>query len=106
MSTDLKETWQSELKGYLYRDSDGNVVLTDTPNLKSCCVGKPEISKVYLTGSFPEKLPVQLSTVKGTLSGNTLLEAELVSSSGSGATLALAGILLVALIAYFLKRRP
>lgn len=96
---------QTDLRGYLYRDSEGNVVLTDTPNLKSCCVGKPEVSKIYLSGSFPEKLPVQLSTVKGTLQGETLLNAELVSSSGSEASIILGGLFLVMLTAYFLKKR-
>jgi hypothetical protein len=96
---------QIELRGYLYRDSEGNVVLTDTPNLKSCCVGKPEVSKIYLAGSFPEKLPVQLSIVRGTLQGENLLEAELVSSSGSGASLIIAGLFLAVITAYFLKKR-
>lgn len=95
---------QIELRGYLYRDSNGNIVLTDTPNLKSCCVGKPEISKIYISGSFPEKLPVQLSVVRGILKGENLEEAEIVSSSGSGASLIIAGLILVLIIAYFLKK--
>lgn len=97
----------SELRGYLYRDSEGNVVLTDTPHLKSCCVGKPEVSKIYLSGSFPEKLPVQLSVVRGTLKGVNLEDAEIVSSAGSsGVSLFIfAGIFLAAITAYFLKKR-
>lgn len=93
-----------ELRGYLYRDSEGNVVLTDTPNLKSCCVGKPEVSKIYLSGSFPEKLPVQLSIVKGKLDGEHLLEAEIVSSAGSIGII-FTGLFLFAITAYFLKKR-
>lgn len=94
-----------ELKGYLYRDSEGRVVLTDTPNLKSCCLGKTDVSKIYLSGNFPEELPVQLSTVKGTLHGESLLEAEIVSSAGSGGVV-FAGILLAGFIAWFLRKRP
>lgn len=101
------DSQQIELRGYLYRDSEGNVVLTDTPNLKSCCVGKPEVSKTYLSGSFPEKLPVQLSVVRGTLKGENLLDAEIVSSAGSGGVslFIFAGIFLAAITAYFLKKR-
>lgn len=95
---------QIDLKGYLYRDLEGNIVLTDTPNLKSCCVEKPEVSKIYLSGSFPEKLPVQLSTVRGRLSGDNLLEAKLVSSAGSMGIIFI-GLFLVAITAYFLKKR-
>ena len=97
----------NELKGYLYRDSEGNVILADTPHLKSCCVKKPEVQKVYLSGSFPEKLPVQLATVRGTWNGKTLEEVEIISSAGSGgfSLFILAGIFLVAITAYFLKKR-
>lgn len=101
----MNDNQSVELKGYLYRDSEGAVVLTDTPNLKSCCVGKPEVFKIYLSGSFPEKLPVQLSVVRGNLQGNNLEEAELISSSGPGASLVIAGLFLVGVTAYFLKKR-
>jgi len=101
---DVKENQTVEVKGFLYRDAQGEIVLTDTPNLKSCCVGKPEVSKIYLSGSFPEKLPVQLAVVRGILKGNTLSDAKMVSSAGSGGII-FVGLFFVALTAYFLKKR-
>ncbi len=92
----------TELRGYLYRDSEGNVVLADVPNLKSCCLGN--VSKVYVSGSFPEKLPAQMSTVKGTLEGERLVDAELVSTAGTEG-IWIFGILLVCIIGYFLVKR-
>lgn len=55
------------MRGFLYRDAQGNVVLAREPNLKSCCVAAPHklSEQVFVQGALPEKLPKNAVTLIG-----------------------------------------
>lgn len=60
---------ECEISGFLYRADDGRVILSETPNLKSCCVGSKAKAKeqVVCIGQL-DVLPTTLSTLRGVLS--------------------------------------
>ncbi|MFN0064630.1 MAG: hypothetical protein ACKVOH_00150, partial [Chlamydiales bacterium] len=47
---------KAQIKGFLFATSDGKWVLSQEPNLKTCCVGKPtkSESQIFLEGDFFE----------------------------------------------------
>jgi len=53
-----------EMRGFLYRDTEGRVILAKEPNLRSCCVHKVR-DPVLVYGDLPEKLPTGAVTLKG-----------------------------------------
>ena len=74
-----------EIKGFLYEGQDG-WVLTDKPNLKSCCVGKCE-KRIRVWGEGLVAAPDRVVTLKGILaeneSGYQLSEAKLIEKEYS-----------------------
>lgn len=57
------------LRGFLYSDGDGGWILSDEPNLKSCCVGSTSkvMRQVYLEGDFTDSNPGVVVAIKGDL---------------------------------------
>jgi cytochrome oxidase assembly protein ShyY1 len=97
-----------EVRGYLYRDPKGQVILSDTPNMRSCCFGKAEIRQISLAGEFPEELPNQVASVEGELkvAGKPYLEnAKITSSSHSYGLWIMMGVPLAILAFLFLRKR-
>jgi hypothetical protein len=41
------------IRGFLYKSSDGQWILVDKPNLKSCCIEK-EKTRIVVRGTLPE----------------------------------------------------
>lgn len=60
-----------ELKGFLFQASDGRWILADTPNLKTCCIGKSD--QLTLLGDFSDQTINAPLTVKGTLVEKNIL---------------------------------
>lgn len=101
-----------EVRGFLFRDQNGQVILTDTPHIRSCCVGKEDVAQLFLSGEFPETLPTQIAVVRGMLNMDgtkSLEEASIVNTSSSLGLMFFLSLplllLLLILASRFLKRR-
>ena len=63
------------LRGFLSKDAEGNWILSDLPNVPSCCAHKT--NHYILEGNFEETLyPI---TVEGELEGNILHHARIIN---------------------------
>lgn len=58
------------LRGFLYKSTDGRWVLSDQPDLKTCCVGTSNhlLKQVTLLGTFDAPSPSSVVSVKGIFS--------------------------------------
>lgn len=63
----IEEGKEISLRGFLYRSDDGNWILSQEPNLRSCCVGsaKKINSQVVLEGDINEVYLQKAVTIKG-----------------------------------------
>lgn len=76
-SPELYENKAVEIRGFLYRDSEGQFFLSDVPNLHSCCILKA--NHLLLHGEFPEALPKQVTVIQGILKPHSLEEAKIIT---------------------------
>ncbi len=102
---DIPQNHLVEVKGFLFRDQSGQVVLSNTPNMRSCCVGKESIAQLYLKGEFPDQLPSQMTVIRGKLNEKTLEDASIVSGSSYGLTLFLLIPMLIFILSNQLLRK-
>lgn len=69
---------QVEIRGFLYRTADHQLVLAGEPNLKSCCVGseKNQAKQLFITNSAiePETSVSQLSGILRMREGRFILD--------------------------------
>ncbi|MCP5469645.1 MAG: hypothetical protein H7A36_03975 [Chlamydiales bacterium] len=86
-------------KGFIYKH-EGEWVLAEEPNLKTCCLRKESL--LILEGDFSKTTPFQAYTVKGTLSEGRLVDAH-VTEGGSFPLVSLLVLVLIA-IPYFKKK--
>lgn len=94
------------VNGFLYRNPESYTILSDKPNIRSCCVGKDPHSSIFLTGHFPERLPLNVVEVRGILHDRTLENAQIVNEGASTWPVFIAvGFLLIAFQLYRRKRR-
>lgn len=54
------------IRGFLYQSTDGEWILADQPNLKTCCVGK-KVGQIFLDGDFSEIPTYKPVSITGTL---------------------------------------
>ncbi|MDP1836227.1 MAG: hypothetical protein Q8K75_09935 [Chlamydiales bacterium] len=61
---------ETTLRGFLYKSIDGRWVLSDQPDLKTCCVGTSNhiLKQVTLLGTFDAPSPSSVVVVKGIFS--------------------------------------
>lgn len=61
------------IRGFLYKDSEGNLLLANEPGLKSCCIGsKANLPKqIVVLGKLPTILPKTAVSLKGELFFNS-----------------------------------
>lgn len=90
-----------EVRGFVYRGEEGNFFLSDTPNVRSCCLHK--VTKLQMDGKF-EEIPKQAVSVNGKLvmkGQPILMEAKLQASPSLTPLLWLPAVLI---LLYALKK--
>lgn len=76
---DSKDSYQHKqisIRGFLYKNGDGDFVLAPLPNLRSCCL-QGEKPHLILGGEFAEPLPQNVVVVSGILKDGFLVDAKL-----------------------------
>lgn len=78
-----------EISGFLVKDNQGACFLAETPQVRSCCLGKGKVAEIELENLVvADPLPLHAVVLRGTIERNesrmTLKNSEFVESSRSG----------------------
>jgi hypothetical protein len=97
--------------GFLFKTKEGKWVLSQEPNLKTCCIGSKHkaSTQIFLEGDFSGIKDNTLIKVKGVLQTNTdtkiLAHAEVVKNSQSHTPLYSLGFAGLALVSFVLFKK-
>lgn len=97
------ENQSIEVRGFLYRNPEGNYILAEMPNLRSCCLKKQE-KFLFVEGDFSQDLPKQAVDVSGVLQKGVLKEAKLIPSEKLNGSFLLGGGVFLLGVIYCLKK--
>jgi hypothetical protein len=78
-----------EVSGFLVKDSQGDCFLAESPQVRSCCLGKGKVAEMKVEGlAMREPYPLHAVVIRGTIErdeGRTLLKnPEFVESTSTG----------------------
>lgn len=97
-----------QIKGFIYTTEEGEQILAEKPNIKSCCLGKNSVKKIKLIP--PVQKVSEVAMIEGDLQRKdeneivyTLINAKLVETKSTNLTHLL--LLTVAGVVVYLKKR-
>lgn len=99
----------AELRGFLFKTEEGEWLLVDTPNLKSCCVTSLD-RKITLLGDFSAYKENTLLQVKGNLlhikeKHYVLSDTAVVQTKKQGISGAIIGMVFLSLVGAILLKK-